>query len=56
MLVCHSEPHTRDADRLSRVTSQLIALLHRFRFYGVQVEFVNGSAEGRLRIAVDALL
>jgi hypothetical protein len=34
---------TRDADRLSRDTSQLIALLHRFRIYGVRVEFATGG-------------
>jgi site-specific DNA recombinase len=34
---------TRDPDRLSRDTSQLIALLHRFRIYGVRVEFAHGG-------------
>jgi DNA invertase Pin-like site-specific DNA recombinase len=34
---------TRDADRLSRDTRQLIALLHRFRIYGVRVEFATGG-------------
>jgi site-specific DNA recombinase len=41
---------TRDADRLSRDTSQLFALLHRFGIYGVRVQFAseNGEAEQKL--------
>ena len=36
---------TRDADRLSRDTSQLFALLHRFAIYGVRLEFANENGE-----------
>jgi site-specific DNA recombinase len=36
---------TRDADRLSRDTSQLFALLHRFAIEGVQVQFANENGE-----------
>jgi hypothetical protein len=35
----------RDADRLSRDTSQLFALLHRFAIYGVRVQFANENGE-----------
>ena len=34
---------TADTDRLSRDTSQLAALLHQFRAYGVHVEFASGK-------------
>ena len=33
----------KDTDRLSRDTSQLAALLHQFRIYGVRVEFASGE-------------
>jgi site-specific DNA recombinase len=36
---------TKDADRLSRDMSQLIALLHKFRIYGIRVEFANEGGE-----------
>jgi|SRR6516164_6120397 site-specific DNA recombinase len=34
---------TTDTDRLSRDTGQLAALLHKFRLYGVHVEFASGQ-------------
>jgi site-specific DNA recombinase len=34
---------TTDTDRLSRDTGQLAALLHKFRTYGVHVEFASGT-------------
>jgi DNA invertase Pin-like site-specific DNA recombinase len=37
-----------DTDRLSRDTSQLAALLHKFGTYGVRVEFASG--EDRLKL------
>jgi site-specific DNA recombinase len=40
---------TQDPDRLSRDTSQLLALLHIFEKTGVRVEF--GTPEGRTRLA-----
>jgi DNA invertase Pin-like site-specific DNA recombinase len=36
---------TRDADRLSRNTSQLFALLHCFAIYEVRVQFANKNGE-----------
>jgi site-specific DNA recombinase len=40
---------TQDPERLSRDTSQLLALLHIFQKAGVRVEF--GTPEGRTRLA-----
>jgi len=40
---------TQDPERLSRDTSQLLALLHIFQKTGVRVEF--GTSEGRTRLA-----
>jgi DNA invertase Pin-like site-specific DNA recombinase len=40
---------TKDFDRLSRDTSQLIALLHRFRIYAVRVQFAKETGEGKQR-------
>ena len=41
---------TRDADRLSRDKSHLLALLHRFAIYGVRVQFANENGEAERRL------
>jgi DNA invertase Pin-like site-specific DNA recombinase len=41
---------TRDADRLSRDTSQLCALLHRFAIDGVRVQFANENGEAERKL------
>jgi DNA invertase Pin-like site-specific DNA recombinase len=48
---------TRDADRLSRDTNQLFALLHRFAMYGVQVQFEAAyhRADAAIQKVVDLL-
>jgi site-specific DNA recombinase len=43
---------TTDTDRLSRDTGQLAALLHKFRIYGVHVEFASGQDGLKLHAAV----
>jgi DNA invertase Pin-like site-specific DNA recombinase len=43
---------TTDTDRLSRDTGQLAALLHKFRTYGVQVEFASGKDGLQLHAAL----
>jgi site-specific DNA recombinase len=43
---------TTDTDRLSRDTGQLAALLHKFRIYGVHVEFASGQDGLKLHAVV----